>query len=106
VDDRNRAIVDEAGRLPEVEPPRDEPIWRAAIREALARGATGAELIGWAGERHAGSRRSALLLRAAFPVDAPLAPGNRLSPVDELLEGHDAALVCTALGDQERLDTW
>jgi ATP adenylyltransferase len=106
VDDRNRAIVDGAGRLPEVEPPRDEPIWRAAIREALARGATSAELIGWAGERHVGSKRSALLLRAAFPVDAALAPGNRLSPVDELLEGHDAALARTALGDQEQLDTW
>lgn len=106
VDDRKRALVDAAGRLPRVEPRRDEPIWRAAIREALGRGATDAELMGWAGERHAGSRRSALLLRAAFPVDAALAPGNRLSPVDELLEGHDAALVRAALRDQEQLDTW
>ena len=45
---------------------RDEPIWRAAIRDARQRGATGAELLGWAGERHVGSRRSALLLRAGL----------------------------------------
>jgi ATP adenylyltransferase len=105
VDDRMRALVDGAGRLPRVEPRRDEPVWRAAIRDARERGATGADLLGWAGERHAGSRRSALLLRAAFPVDTALAPGNRLTPVNELLDGNDAALVRVALEHEQQPET-
>src|SRR5215207_392720 len=64
VDDRMRALVDGTGRLPRIESPGDEPVWRAAVREARQRGATGVELLGWAGERHVGARRSALLLRA------------------------------------------
>jgi len=105
VDNRMHALVDGNGGLPQVEPRRDEPIWRAAIRDARERGATEAELLGWAGERHVDSPRSALLLRAAFPVDTSLAPGNHLTPVDELLEGNDAALVSIALEHQEPLDT-
>jgi len=106
VDDRMHALVDGAGRLPRVEPRRDEPIWRAAIRDAGERGATNAELLGWAGERHIGSRRSALLLRAAFPVNTALAPGNRLTPVNELLDGNDAALVRIALEHEEPFESW
>jgi hypothetical protein len=106
VDDRKRALVDGTGRLPQVESRRDEPIWRAAIRDARERGATDAELLGWAGERHIGSRRSALLLRAAFPVDTALAPGNRLTPVNELPDGNDAGLVRMALKDQAQVDSW
>ena len=105
VDDRMRALVDGTGRLPQVEPRPDEPIWRAAIRDALARGASNAEILGWSGESHAGSRRSALLLRATFPVATALAPGNRLTPVDELFDGNDAALIRTALEHQEQLST-
>ena len=48
-------------------PVRDEPIWRAAIRDARERGATDAELLGWAGERHVGSGRSALTLARGLP---------------------------------------
>src|SRR5215212_2805012 len=105
VDDRMRALVDGTGRLPQVEPRPDEPIWRAAIRDALARGASNAEILGWSGESHAGSRRSALLLRATFPVATALAPGNRLTPVDELFDGNDAALIRTTLEHQEQLST-
>jgi ATP adenylyltransferase len=105
VDDRMHALIDGTGRLPRVEPRRDEPIWRAAIRDARERGATEAELLGWAGGHHAGSRRSALFLRAAFPVDTALAPGNRLTPVNELADGNDAALVRNALGYEEQLKT-
>jgi len=105
VDDRMRALVDGTGRLPQVEPRPDEPIWRAAIRDALARGASNAEILGWSGESHAGSQRSALLLHATFPVDTALAPGNRLTPVDELFDGNDAALIRTALEHQEQLST-
>jgi ATP adenylyltransferase len=104
VDNRGRALVDGAGRLPEIAPRDDEPIWRAAIREALVRGATDAELLGWAGERHVGPRRPALLLRAAFPGDTALAQGNRLTPVEDLLDGNDAALVRTALEHSEQFD--
>jgi ATP adenylyltransferase len=105
VDERGHALVDGAGRLPRVEPLQSEPVWRAAIRDARERGAAGAELLGWAGERHVGSRRSALLLRATIPVDTALASGNRLTPVDELLDGDDAALVRIALADEEQLET-
>jgi ATP adenylyltransferase len=104
VDERKRALVDSGGRLPKVAPRSDDPIWRAAIREAHARGATDVELLGWAGERRVGPRRPALLLRAAFPVDTALAPGNRLTPVEELLAGDDGALVQMALEDQEQFD--
>ncbi len=104
VDDRMHALVDGNGRLTQVEPRRDEPVWRAAIRDARERGATEAELLGWAGERHAGSRRSALLLRAAFPVDTVLAPGNRLAPINELVDRDDAALVRNALKHEELLE--
>jgi hypothetical protein len=104
VDDRKRALVDGAGRLPVVAPRGDEPIWRAAIREALARGATDVELLGWAGERHAGSGRPALLLHAAFPADTPLASGNRLTPLVELLDGNDAAIARAVSEHQESFD--
>src|SRR5829696_391454 len=105
VDDRMRALVDGTGRLPQVEPRPDEPIWRAAIRGGLACGASDAEILGWSGESHAGSQRSALLLHATFPVATALAPGNRLTPVDELFDGNDAALIRTALEHQEQLST-
>lgn len=104
VDDRKRALVDGSGRLPEVGHHGDEPIWRAAIREARARGATDPELLGWAGERHVGPQRPALLLRAAFPVETALAPGNRLTPVEELLDGDKGALVRTTLEHPEQFD--
>jgi hypothetical protein len=104
VDDRKRVLVDGGGRLPEVEPRGDEPIWRAAIRDARERGATNAELLGWGGERHTGSRRSALLLRGAFSPDTALAAGHRLIPVNDLLDRNDAGRVRVALEDQEQLD--
>jgi ATP adenylyltransferase len=99
--DRTHALVDAAGRLPQVEPLPDEPIWRAAIRDAGERGLTGAEMLGWAGERHAGQGRPALILRASFPRDTALAPGNRLAPVHELLAGINAQLVRAALQHQD-----
>src|SRR5215213_117534 len=99
--DHTHALTDAAGQLPQVEPLPDEPIWRAAIRDAGERGLTDAELLGWAGERHAGQGRPALILRASFPRDTALAPGNRLAPVHELLAGIDAQFVRVALQHQD-----
>ena len=103
LDDRAHALVDAAGRLPQVVPREDESIWRAAVRDAGERGAIDAELLGWAGERRAGSGRSALILRAAALEDAALAAGNRLAPLDELLAGKDAPLARVALQYHEQL---
>jgi ATP adenylyltransferase len=101
VDDRRRALVDAAGRLPQVTPRPDEPVWRAAIRDARERGASDPELLGWAGERHVGSGRSALILRAAFPADTALTPGSRLVPVDEALGENEAGFAWIALQDHD-----
>jgi hypothetical protein len=103
--DRAGVLVDATGRLPHVVPGENEAVWRAAIRDAGARGATDAELLGWAGERHVGSGRSALILRAAILEDTALAPGNRLAPVNELLTGKDAPLVRAALQHHEQLES-
>jgi ATP adenylyltransferase len=100
-DDHTHALVDAAGRLPQVAPLPGEPLWRAAIRDAVERGATDAELVGWGGERHVGSERSALLLRAVIPADTALTPENRLASVHELLAGKDAQLVRIALQRQD-----
>jgi ATP adenylyltransferase len=99
--DRTHALVDAAGRLPQVEPLPDEPIWRAAIRDAGERGLADAEVLSWAEERHAGQGRPALILRASFPTDTALAPGNRLVPVHELLAGKDAQFGRVALQLQD-----
>lgn len=101
VGDRTHALVDAAGRLPEVVPRENESIWRAAIRDAAERGASDAELLGWAGERHVGSGRSALILRATVPGDTTLASGNRLAAVNELLAGKDSQFVRFALQHQD-----
>jgi ATP adenylyltransferase len=103
--DRAGVLVDATGRLPHVVPGENEAVWRAAIRDAGARGATDAELLGWAGERHVGSGRSALILRAAILEDTALAPGNRLAPVNELLTGKDTPLVRAALQHHEQLES-
>ena len=103
--DGTHALVDAAGRLPHVVPRADESIWRAAIRDAGERGAIDTELLGWAGERHVGSGRPALLLRAATLDDAELAAGNRIAPLDELLTGKDAPLARVALKHHEELSS-
>ncbi len=83
VDDRMRALVDAADGCHEVESRRDEPIWRAAIRDA--RGArrdampncwVGPESVTWA----RGDPRSSCA--PPFPRTRALAPGNRLTPVE------------------------
>src|SRR5215204_48277 len=99
-DDRRHVLVDAAGRLPQAESLPSEPVWKAAMRDALARGAIDAELLGWAGDRHAGSARSALLLRASFPSNTVLPSGSHLAPVNELLTGRDAPLLRAALQDR------
>jgi ATP adenylyltransferase len=99
-DDRRHVLVDAAGRLPQVESLPSEPVWKAAMRDALARGAIDAELLGWAGDRHAGSARSALLLRASFPSNTILPSGSHLAPVNELLTGRDSPLLRAALQDR------
>jgi ATP adenylyltransferase len=105
VGDGTHALVDAAGRLPEVLPRNHESIWKAAIRDAGERGAIDAELLGWAGEHRVGSGRPALILRAAAPANAALAPGNRLVPVNELLAGEDSQAVRRALQYQDELNT-
>jgi hypothetical protein len=44
-------------------------------------------------------------LRASFPAGTALAPGNQLTPVSELLDGNDAALVRIALEHEEQLES-
>jgi ATP adenylyltransferase len=97
VDAGSHVLLDAMGRLPQVMPRSDGPIWRAAIREAQERGAAEVELLGWAGDRHVGSGRSALLLRAAMHDDSALAAGNRFAPVNEVVMGKDAQLARIAL---------
>jgi ATP adenylyltransferase len=106
VGDRTQMLVDAAGRLPEVVPGEDESIWAAAVRDARERGASDAELLGWAGERQVGPGQSALLLRAAFREDPALAAGNRFVPVNELQQGNDARLVRIALQHQNQIRSW
>jgi ATP adenylyltransferase len=103
--DHTHALVDADGRLPHVVPRENEAVWRAAIRDARERGAADAELLGWAGERHVGSGRPALLLRAAALEDAALAAGNRLAPLDALLTGKDAQVARVALRYREQLNS-
>jgi ATP adenylyltransferase len=103
--DQGHVLVNVAGRLPQVVPRADEPIWRAAIRGARERGASDVELIGWAGDRYVGSGRSALLVRAVFPEETGPASGNRLAPVHELLTENDAPLVRSALRQLGQLDS-
>ena len=91
-----RYLVDAAGGLPEVVR-ESESIWAAATRDARERGAGDTELLGWAGDRHVGSRQSALLLRAATGEDSALATRNCFVPVNRLLTGKDAQFVRTAL---------
>jgi len=104
-DDRQHILVDAAGRLPQVEPLPGEPVWRAAIRSARERGATDAELLAWAGHRHVGAGRSALLLRSSFPRSTALAAESRLVPVNELMAGNDALAVRAALQHLDQPDS-
>jgi ATP adenylyltransferase len=94
---RTHMLVDAAGRLPEIVPREGESIWAAAMRDARERGATDAELLGWAGERTVGPGQSALLLRATIPEGTELAAGSHFSPVNELRTGNDAQFVRNAL---------
>jgi ATP adenylyltransferase len=105
VGDRTHVLVDAAGRLPEAVPQEGESTWVAAIRDARERGAIDAELVGWAGDRRAGSGQSALSLRAAIREDSRLVAGNRFAPVKELLAGQDARLVRTALHYQDQFES-
>ena len=70
-----------------------EPVWQAAIRVALReRGDARPKF--WAGLETVtlARQRSALLLRAtSFPATPWLASGSRLAPVNEMLNGNDAA---------------
>ena len=88
--DREHALTDADGVLPQVTAGDDEPIWRAALRGTRERGAIDPELLGWAGERHAGLGRPAFLLRASFPEGNAVASGIQLVPLDELLAQPDA----------------
>jgi ATP adenylyltransferase len=90
IKDRTHVLADAAGRLPQAVPREGESIWAAAMREARERGATDAELLGWAGARKAGPGQSALLLRAAIREDAALAAGSRFAPANELPMGKAA----------------
>jgi ATP adenylyltransferase len=94
--DRELALVDATGRLPQVAASEGEPLWRAALREIHDRGAIEAELAGWAGAVRAGSGEPVLLFRASFPAAAVPSPDSRLVDVADLVpaldEGGIAAL--------------
>jgi len=105
VGDRSHVLVDAVGRLPEAVPREGESIWAAATRDAREHGAIDAELLGWAGDRRAGSGQSALSLRSAIREDSKLAAGNRFAPVKELLAGNDARLLRIALHYQDLFES-
>lgn len=94
---RDQVLADAAGALPKSTARDSEPIWRAALRDAHRRGAIDPEILGWAGDRQAGSGRPALLMRANFPENGVLVSGNRLATLSELLAGPNADLARAAL---------
>lgn len=103
--DQTQVLIDATGRLPEAVPREDESIWAAAVRTARERGATDAELLGWAGERQVGSGQSALILRAAVHEGSALVAENQFAPVNQLRSENDARLVRMALQHQGQIDS-
>jgi ATP adenylyltransferase len=94
--DREFALADANGRLPQVAASEGEPLWRAALREVHDRGAIDAELAGWAGAIRAGADPPVLLFRADFPAKGTASPTSRLVTIADLAppldEGGVAAL--------------
>jgi hypothetical protein len=94
--DREFALADANGRLPQVAASEGEPLWRAALREVHDRGAIDAELAGWAGAIRAGADPPVLLFRADFPAKGTASPTSRLVAIADLAppldEGGVAAL--------------
>jgi ATP adenylyltransferase len=93
-------LVEESGNLPQITAAANEPLWRAALRDARERGVGDVELIGWGGETRAGAAAAALVLRASSSADTELAPGNRFAPFGAVLSGAQVALLQAALRRQ------
>ncbi len=91
--DARRTLVDGAGRLPSVTAIDGEPLWRTALRDAHDRGATDAELVGWAGATRAGTGDPAFLFRAMLPGAHALAADHRVVGPDESIEEPYATIV-------------
>jgi ATP adenylyltransferase len=94
--DQSHILVDAASDLPQNTPASDEPLWRAALRDASERGARDPRILGWAGTSRAGEGPVTLLIQAALSSDN-VAPGNRLEPIANLLSGPHGEIVRTAL---------
>jgi ATP adenylyltransferase len=95
--DSRSVLVGESGKLPQVTAAANEPLWRAALRDARERGVGDAELIGWGGESRAGTAAAALVLRASGSAGTKLSPGSRFAPLDAVLSGAQLALLRAAL---------
>jgi ATP adenylyltransferase len=105
LDDQRHVLVDAAGRLPQVVPGEDESIWAAAVRAARERGATDAELLGWAGERQVVSGRTAFSLSTEIREGSALAAGIQMAAVNELRTEYDAQFARMALQLQGQRDS-
>jgi ATP adenylyltransferase len=98
--DHTSVLLDEAGALPIVTAADGEPLWRAALRDAHARGAVDTELVGWAGAARAGLEPPALLLRANLEPDTERPP-DIVVPRARVSDSPDAQRIESALA---RLD--
>ena len=96
--DGRHALVDDDDALPAITASEGEPLWRAALRDAHARGATDAELIGWAGANRAGEGQPALLMRGALSPGVALPAAHHLVGIEDLLHGSHARRVREVLG--------
>lgn len=81
--DRQRVLVDAAGRLPVAAASEGEPLWRAALRDIHERGAIDAQFAGWAGPPRADVGAPSFLLEAVFP-DEVVTPNARLIEIGRL----------------------
>ena len=95
--ERQHALVDASGRLPQVVASEGEPLWRAALREVHDRGAAEAELAGWAGDVRAGHGEPALLFRGTFLDEGGPGGDSRLVDIAEIVTGPDGNTVAATL---------
>jgi ATP adenylyltransferase len=94
--DGRTALLDAGGRLPRVTAGADEALWKAAVRHACELGAEDVEVLGWAGQSHAGQGPVTLLLRGKLANGNESASSQRV-PLATALASDDAALVTAAL---------
>jgi hypothetical protein len=95
--DNVSVLVDDAGELSRATAADNEPMWRAALRDANERGIGEAEVAGWGGESRAGTGSTAIVLRASERASEDLAAGNRFESDFEKLARSQGDLARAAL---------